>query len=303
MHILVLGGTGGIGPILIRELLGAGHTLVVYARSPQKIASDISSHPGVVVVKGELNDAAAVKAALCTPVPVPASASRTDGDGDGDADTDTDADAAKSPTTSASTVHAVVSALGPPVSVLGALRYPSNTPLAHGYAVLVDTMRALGLSRLIALGTASMPDPRDKRDAFFAAMAMGVHVSAPKAYKDVVAVNKVIRESGLGEVPGPVPFPDANANANVDEGDMQTMAVDPTDPAQHAMRAERVKRGGWTIARVPVLTNGETREYQLGWLGDGSRTTTLTRVGFAAFVVDELERVEYAGQAPFVTMP
>ncbi|THG93413.1 hypothetical protein EW145_g8382, partial [Phellinidium pouzarii] len=64
MHVLVLGGTGGIGPLLIRELLVAEHTVVVYARSPQKVPSDISSNPSVTIVKGDLTDAGAMSSAL-----------------------------------------------------------------------------------------------------------------------------------------------------------------------------------------------------------------------------------------------
>ena len=59
----------------------------------------------------------------------------------------------------------------------------------------------------------------------------------------------------------------------------------------------------WTIARVPILNNGETREYQLGYIGDGQRTTTLTRIGFASFVIDELQKNECIHKAPLVTLP
>lgn len=59
----------------------------------------------------------------------------------------------------------------------------------------------------------------------------------------------------------------------------------------------------WTIARVPFLTNGETREYQTGYLGDGKRTTTLARVGYAAFIVDELKNNEWVKKRPFLSVP
>lgn len=265
MHILVLGATGNIGPILVRELLSAGHTIVIYARSPHKLPSDIATHPSVVVVKGELADEAGVRSALSTPPPPPLSTTTTTA-------ADSQQEDFSDPTSNSnSKVTAVISTLGPPVSILGALRYPPGTPLANGISIFIREMKELAVNRLIALGTASMKDPMDKRDPVFAALVLGVHVSAPRAYADVVAINKVIRESHLG----------------LGEG----------------TAGETTASAGWTIARVPLLTNGETREYQVGYVGDGQRTTTLTRVAFAAFVVDELERAEFGGRAPLVTVP
>ncbi|KAH8117124.1 NAD-binding protein [Phellopilus nigrolimitatus] len=216
MHVLVLGGTGGIGPLLVRELLATSHTVVVYARSPQKVPSDISSNPGVTVVQGELTDAAALASALVG-------------------------------------VHAVVSALGP------SARHPPGTPLAKGYAVVIAQMKEVGVPRLIALGTGSITDEHDKSDKVFWLLVGGVSLLAHNAYKDIVAVGETIRASG-----------DALA---------------------------------WTIARVPLLTNGQTREYQTGYLGDGKRTTTLPRLAFSTFIVDELERNDFVRKAPMLSVP
>ena len=201
MRVLVLGGTGAIGVLQIRDLLDASHTVVVYARSPEKLPDDITTNSGVTIVKGDLTDEAALAGAL-----------------DG--------------------VQAVVSSLGP-----SAFNPPGN-PIAKGYALLIKLMREAGIKRLIALGTASIKDDFDKKDTVFWLAVQTVKYGARHAYSDIVAVGETIRTDG----------------ADLD----------------------------WTIARVPILTNGETRENQAGYLGDGKRNTTLTRIGYSTFVIDEL---------------
>lgn len=135
--------------------------------------------------------------------------------------------------------------------------HPSGNPLAHGYSAFIKCMHEQGIPRLIALGTASIADPLDKKDAVFWAAVQTIKIGAHKAYTDIVAVGETIRNEG--------------------------------------------KNLAWTIARVPILTNGQSREYQAGYLGDGKRNTTLPRIGFAAFVVDELERNEWVKKSPFLS--
>ncbi|KAF5336854.1 hypothetical protein D9611_003460 [Ephemerocybe angulata] len=57
----------------------------------------------------------------------------------------------------------------------------------------------------------------------------------------------------------------------------------------------------WTIARVPVLTNGESRETVVGYVGDGKVGTRLSRKGFAAFVLGEVEKREWVKQRPLLS--
>lgn len=156
MRVLVLGGTGGIGLFLIDELLAANNTVVIYARSPQKLPERITSNANVKIVKGELMDESALAEAL-----------------DG--------------------IHAVVSALGPAVSK-GPL-HPSGTPLAKAYALLISLMQKAGISRLVALGTASNKDPNDKFNLQFWVLVNGVATFAHHAYQDVVAIGETIRSS------------------------------------------------------------------------------------------------------------
>jgi len=57
----------------------------------------------------------------------------------------------------------------------------------------------------------------------------------------------------------------------------------------------------WTIARVPLLNDHDTREVVVGYVGDGKTGTTLSRAGFAAFVVQELEKKEWCQKSPLVS--
>jgi len=148
---------------------------------------------------------------------------------------------------------AVLSALGPTFG------NPSGTPIARGYAAVLDAMRRNGVRRLIALGTASIKDKQhDKYSTVYAAMVAAVAFGAGSAYKDIVAVGEVIR------------------------------ACEDID---------------WTIVRVPVLKNEKNKEVRAGYVGDGGAGAryTLARLGFAVFVLRELEKGEWIKQAPLVT--
>jgi len=218
MRVLVLGATGGIGLLLIEELLAASHTVVVYARSPQKIPESISTNPNVTIIQGELTDSVTLGKAL-------------------------------------EGVNAVVSALGPGTKP-GPL-YPSGTPIAKAYQLLISLMQPLGIKRLIALGTASNKDEHDKFDLQFWTLVHGVAAFAHNSYKEIVAM-----------------------------GD--------------AIRAKTPEELVWTIARVPILTNSQKKEYIAGYVGDGKTKPWLSRSGFSAFVVHELEQNEWARKAPLL---
>jgi putative NADH-flavin reductase len=123
MRVLILGGTGAIGLLLIREALEHHHTVTIYARSPEKLPEDIKKNTAVVVVKGQLLDEEQLSKAM-------------------------------------EGVNAVISALGPAVS-RGPF-HPSDTPLARAYSLLIKVMRKHNVKRLIALGTSSIRDSNDK---------------------------------------------------------------------------------------------------------------------------------------------
>ncbi|KAG6866238.1 hypothetical protein C0991_006825 [Blastosporella zonata] len=56
----------------------------------------------------------------------------------------------------------------------------------------------------------------------------------------------------------------------------------------------------WTIVRVPLLTNQDTEEVIAGYIGDGRTNTWLSRAGFAAFVIDEIEKNDWIHKAPLI---
>ncbi|KIW11465.1 hypothetical protein PV08_10765 [Exophiala spinifera] len=62
--ILVLGGTGPAGVCVLRELAHRGLPMIVYARSPSKIPSDLASDVLVEVIKGDMNDREALSTAV-----------------------------------------------------------------------------------------------------------------------------------------------------------------------------------------------------------------------------------------------
>jgi putative NADH-flavin reductase len=66
MRLLLLGCTGSTGILVAREALRVfqGCTLILYARSPDKIPEDLSSHQCVIIVQGELNDPGSLEKAL-----------------------------------------------------------------------------------------------------------------------------------------------------------------------------------------------------------------------------------------------
>ena len=68
MRVVVLGGTGPSGILFIEEALAAKHTIVVYARSPQKLSAHLPEHPNVSIVKGELEDPQALDVAFASGV-------------------------------------------------------------------------------------------------------------------------------------------------------------------------------------------------------------------------------------------
>ena len=178
MRVLVFGGTGKShsklpwravlttrkgpsGVLIIRELLAADHTVVVYARSPDKLPEDILSHRLVIIIKGTFEESD--DSSLCKAM---------------------------------EGVHAVLSALGPTTDLKKAPFYPSNTPLATAYARIIRTMHKMDVKRLIALGTASIKDPNDKFNFAFWVLVNGVKTVAYNSYKDVVAIGDTIRGDG-----------------------------------------------------------------------------------------------------------
>jgi putative NADH-flavin reductase len=159
MKVLILGATGPCGQLLIQEALTRQYSVVLLVRSPHKLPDRFRSHRSVTVIEGQLTDVALVDRALAG-------------------------------------VDAVLSALGPPVTVVSGITYPNSKPLAHAYAVVVEAMKRHGVKRLIILGTASMKDEHDRFSVIFKTFVTGVAVFAHQAYKDVVAIGELVRDQG-----------------------------------------------------------------------------------------------------------
>ncbi|KAJ6575512.1 NADH(P)-binding-domain-containing protein [Mycena sp. CBHHK59/15] len=58
----------------------------------------------------------------------------------------------------------------------------------------------------------------------------------------------------------------------------------------------------WTIVRVPILSNDTSRDVIVGYIGDGKtkNTVTLSRLGFAAFVVEEVTKKQWHRKLPLL---
>lgn len=59
----------------------------------------------------------------------------------------------------------------------------------------------------------------------------------------------------------------------------------------------------WTIVRVPFLTDSIRKDAIAGYVGDGRITVTLSRIGFAAWVVRELEEGQWKWKVPQLSDP
>ncbi|KAJ7101006.1 NAD-P-binding protein [Mycena crocata] len=61
----------------------------------------------------------------------------------------------------------------------------------------------------------------------------------------------------------------------------------------------------WTIVRVPILSNDTSREVIAGYIGDGKTKNNLylNRVGFAAFVVQEISARQWDKKVPLLVSP
>jgi hypothetical protein len=139
---------------------------------------------------------------------------------------------------------------------------PSGTPIAaRGYVAVLEAMRRVGVTRLIALGMVSIKDEvNNKRSVVYAARVAAVALGARSAYKDIVDVGRVIRVC---------------------------------------------KDVCLAIIRVTVLKDDENRVVRVGYIGDVGAGVALlasahmlSRRGFAAFVVQGLEKGEWTKKMP-----
>lgn len=62
MKLAIFGATGGTGRLLVEQALAAGHEVIAFARTPSKLTAQ---HERLVIIQGDLTDAAAIERALC----------------------------------------------------------------------------------------------------------------------------------------------------------------------------------------------------------------------------------------------
>jgi nucleoside-diphosphate-sugar epimerase len=160
VNILVLGGTGATGQALIEEAIARKHTVVVFARSPEKLPEELKSHPSVVIVAGTLEDEEAIKTAF--------TAHRSTGPETPGQSQVQQESTSENLTSTRIHIDAIISALGPPVKKI----HPSGHPIAKGYERIVRIGKEYGVSRFVVLGTASIPDSEDRFDTRFKALVL-----------------------------------------------------------------------------------------------------------------------------------
>ena len=150
MQISVFGGTGPAGLLLVGLALDHGHDVVVFARTPSKLAH----HERLSVVEGQLDEFEKVSAAI-------AGSDR------------------------------VISLLGP------GTKAADVPPLVTGTRNIVAAMKEHGVRRLVATGTPSLSDPVDGSDRKIGLLVRLIRTFQPTAYKAIVEIGQIVRESGL----------------------------------------------------------------------------------------------------------
>ncbi|KAG8836345.1 hypothetical protein FRC17_005631 [Serendipita sp. 399] len=172
VNVLILGATGPTGLALIEEAVVRNHTVIVFARSPQKLPEKYTQNPSIFVVKGSLENESDIRWAFQVQAP-----GRTESENE-----NKKFDFLK--------IDVIVSALGPPVKKI----HPSGHPIAKGYENVIKVAKEFEVKRFIVLGTPSITDEHDKFDARFKALIIGVEIFAPHAYEDIVEIGKVFEK-------------------------------------------------------------------------------------------------------------
>lgn len=85
---------------------------------------------------------------------------------------------------------AVISLLGPAGKIKGA-------PLSTGTQHIIAAMKKNGVRRLVALATASVPDPADRFDLKYRFMVFTVKTFIRPAYDEIRRIGEAVRTSGL----------------------------------------------------------------------------------------------------------
>ncbi|KAK2762132.1 hypothetical protein FQN54_001139 [Arachnomyces sp. PD_36] len=213
-HFLVIGATGPSGLAFCEAALEAGHQITIYARNPAKIPTEITDQAKVDVVKGQLDDEAALKRAVGAGASV------------------------------------FVSFAGPVASNKG-------TPVTDSMKILFPLLIAARYERAFILGTVSWTAPQDQPALKWKAMVGMVKLVGGSAYEEC---------NGLGAFVG------------------------STD----------INQLNWTLFRVPLLGNGETKPVKASFGGSGQDGLFLTRRSIADWILQEMQEKKWVGKAPML---
>ena len=150
-HLCVFGGTGPSGRCVIEEALSRNYTVTIFARTPSKLPTNITSSSLVTIVVGTLSNRNAISQAIRG-------------------------------------ADAVLSTLGQSLSVQTAVRgLTSRTnAITDGYKLIIDVMKQERVRRLIALGTVSNETKDDGFSLIIWGMVMAVKIFLHNAWRDVV---------------------------------------------------------------------------------------------------------------------
>ncbi|KAH6720144.1 hypothetical protein BKA61DRAFT_640567 [Leptodontidium sp. MPI-SDFR-AT-0119] len=162
--ILVLGGTGPAGICVIRELIYRKHELIVYARTPSKIPSDLASNPLLEIIQGTLTSLAPLTDAV-------------------------------------SKSSSIISLLGPNIKDTSPSTLPP-TLYSDFYTLLFGLMRTHSIRRILAMGTISIKAADDKFSLLrsMVVLLMPLFFNAP--YRSVLKIGEVFGELGSGSGSG-----------------------------------------------------------------------------------------------------
>ncbi|KAH6885191.1 hypothetical protein B0T10DRAFT_608413 [Thelonectria olida] len=144
-RVLVLGATGPAGICLLRELIHRKYPIVAYARNPSKIPQDISSHPLVKIVKGEISNLRALSEAMAE-------------------------------------TSVVLSLLGPNIADK---KIEPDVFATQYLGSVFPLMRKFGVRRIIAMGTISISRPEDRWTMFQTMVSVFMRLFASAIYKNM----------------------------------------------------------------------------------------------------------------------
>ncbi|KAJ4489935.1 hypothetical protein J3R30DRAFT_9218 [Lentinula aciculospora] len=162
-QITLFGATGPTGQALIREALHQGYTIVVFARSPEKLDLELRKSREISIIQGTLDSYSAIQTSLHNSVAV---------------------------------FILLAPSNGLPRWAGGS---SSALTVTTGYRNIVRAMSELGIKRLIGIGTPSHVEPQDGFNLGLAVAVPLLRLVAPKVFEDVIETGKLLKSLGEEE--------------------------------------------------------------------------------------------------------